>query len=159
MLLNKDGNTIENNSIQITDTKDLTLHDDQILPLQYWLDNKLGIKSNSNRIAIWLNSDDDLDSLSEDISSIALIALNFPKFADGRAFSMAHLLRSKYGFKGHLRAIGKPIADQAQFIFRCGFDSVDVPEGDNIDIWSTEAKRMSLFYQRSVVNNQTQNLY
>ena len=159
MLLNKNGSTIENDSVIIYDVTGLTLHNDQILPLQYWLANKHHIKKSLNRIAIWVDSADNLESISEDIPSISLIALNFPKFADGRAFSMAHLLRGKYGFTGHLQAIGKPIADQAQFIFRCGFDSIDVPASDKVEIWQTEATRMGHFYQRSAVNVADQNLY
>lgn len=159
MLLNKDGETAENQNIIITDVEGLTLHDDQILPYAYWLAQKDQIKQKLNRVAIWLNSDDDIDSLSEDLSSISLIALNFPKFGDGRAFTMAHLLQDKYGFKGEIRAIGHPIADQAQFLFRCGVDSIDIPNEQDPQIWIKEATRMSRFYQRSAENVTSQSKY
>ncbi|NRA87586.1 MAG: DUF934 domain-containing protein [Rhizobiales bacterium] len=153
MLLNKDGSNSKNLSTIIHDTEDFTLHNDQILPLDYWLKNKAEIKQKLNRIVIWVNSDEDLDSLKEDLPSISLIAFNFPKYGDGRAFSMAHLLRGKYEYKGHIRAIGSPIADQAQFLFRCGVDSIDIPNGQSLEIWTTESKRMSRFYQRSEQND------
>ncbi|MCJ8324738.1 MAG: DUF934 domain-containing protein [Rhizobiales bacterium] len=152
MLLNDQGALAENQNIIITNTDSLTLHEDQILPFDYWLDQKEPIKQNLKSISIWLNSDDDIDALANDLSSISLIALNFPKFGDGRAFTMAHLLQEKYGFKGEIRAIGHPIADQAQFLFRCGVDSIDIPEGQDPNIWVKEATRMSRFYQRSVEN-------
>lgn len=152
MLLNKHGETAENQSIIITDTFGLTLHNDQILPLAHWLTYKAEIKQSLNRISIWLDSHDDLETLSQDLPNINLIALNFPKFGDGRAFTMAHLLQDKYGFEGEIRAIGHPIADQAQFLFRCGVDSIDIPEGQDPAIWVKEATRMSRFYQRSAEN-------
>lgn len=152
MLLNDQGQLAENQNIIIKNTDSLTLHNDQILPYAYWLEQKNTIKQQLSRISIWLNSNDDIDSLSEDLSSINLIALNFPKFGDGRAFTMAHLLQEKYGYKGEIRAFGHPIADQAQFLFRCGVDSIDIPEGQDPNIWVTEATRMSRFYQRSAEN-------
>ena len=152
MLLNKHGETAENENIIITDVDGLTLHDDQILPYAYWLEQKAEIKQKLNRVAIWLDSDDDIAELEDDLSSINMIALNFPKFGDGRAFTMAHLLQDKYGFEGEIRAIGHPIADQAQFLFRCGVDSIDIPDGQDPQIWVKEATRMSRFYQRSAEN-------
>lgn len=152
MLLNKQGETAENETIIINDVDGLTLHNDQILPYAYWLENKAEIKHKLTHIAIWLDSADDIDALSQDLESINLIALNFPKFGDGRAFTMAHLLQDKYGFEGEIRAIGHPIADQAQFLFRCGVDSIDIPQGQDPAIWVKEATRMSRFYQRSAEN-------
>lgn len=152
MLLNKQGETAENKTIIIKDVEGLTLHDDQILPYAYWLAQKAEIKQKLNRVSIWLDSHDDIAALSDDLSSIDMIALNFPKFGDGRAFTMAHLLQDKFGFKGEIRAIGHPIADQAQFLFRCGVDSIDIPEGQDPAIWVKEATRMSRFYQRSAEN-------
>ncbi|MBL1419725.1 MAG: DUF934 domain-containing protein [Alphaproteobacteria bacterium] len=152
MLLNKQGETAENENIIIRDVEGLTLHDDQILPYAYWLAQKAEIKQKLNRVAIWLDSHDDIEALSDDLSSIDLIALNFPKFGDGRAFTMAHLLQDKFNYKGEIRAIGHPIADQAQFLFRCGVDSIDIPDAQDPTIWVKEATRMSRFYQRSAEN-------
>ena len=56
------------------------------------------------------------------------IALTIPKFQDGRAYSMARLLRERHGFKGELRAIGEVLIDQIQPLLRCGFDAFDVTD-------------------------------
>ncbi|MGL1922230.1 MAG: DUF934 domain-containing protein [Hyphomicrobiales bacterium] len=159
MLINKNGSIAENENIIIEDAENLTLHNDQILPYAYWLAQKNEIKKNLNQVSIWLNSDDDIAALADDLPSISLIALNFPKFADGRAFTMAHLLQEKYGFHGEIRAIGTPIADQAQYMFRCGFDSIDIPHEQDPEIWVKEATRMSRFYQRSAENETAQSKY
>ncbi len=159
MLLNKNTKTVKNPSIIITDTTSLTLHNEQILPLEYWLENKQKIKQSLTHISLWLNSDDDLDSISQDLPYIHLIALNFPKYGDGRAFTLAHLLRSKHAYKGHIRAIGSPIADQAQFLFRCGFDSIQIPDNQDLKIWVKESTRMSRFYQKSEQNSSINSRY
>jgi uncharacterized protein (DUF934 family) len=52
-----------------------------------------------------------------------VIAVNFPKFTDGRGFSAARLLRERYGYQGELRAIGDVLRDQLQELERCGFDA------------------------------------
>ena len=55
-----------------------------------------------------------------------LVALDFPKFADGRAFSLAQLLRQRFGFKGELRAVGDVLLDELALMLRCGFDSFEI---------------------------------
>src|SRR5262245_26490122 len=67
-----------------------------------------------------------LDDIADDLPRFALIALNFPKFSDGRPFSMARLLREKFGFSGELRATGNVLSDQIPFMRRVGFDAFEV---------------------------------
>ena len=67
-----------------------------------------------------------MDDIAADLARFALIALDFPKFSDGRAYSTARLLREKYGFTGELRAMGNVLADQIPFMRRVGFDSFEV---------------------------------
>jgi phosphoadenosine phosphosulfate reductase len=67
-----------------------------------------------------------LDDIAADLSRFALIALSFPKFADGRAFSLATLVRDKHGFTGELRAVGNVLADQIPYMRRCGFTTYEV---------------------------------
>ena len=66
---------------------------------------------------------DDVDGLAPYLEQIALIAINFPAFGDGRGFSSARLLKERYGFKGEVRAIGHFILDQMPFLERCGVDT------------------------------------
>jgi len=60
------------------------------------------------------------------LGHLALIALDFPKFRDGRAYSQARLLRETFGFRGTLRATGDVLRDQFHFLVRAGFDSFEV---------------------------------
>src|SRR5439155_14573700 len=77
----------------------------------------------------------------------ALIALVFPKFSDGRAFSQARLLRERYGFRGELRATGQVLRDQFLFLLRAGFDAFEVTKDADAAAFTDAERRYSVFYQ------------
>jgi uncharacterized protein (DUF934 family) len=74
---------------------------------------------------------DDLVALGVD--KLPLIALYFPKFADGRNYSSARLLKERFDFKGELRAEGDILRDQLFYLSRCGFDTFELKEGQNVE--------------------------
>ncbi len=81
-----------------------------------------------------------------------LVALDFPKFADGRAFSLAQLLRQRFGFKGELRAIGDVLLDGLALMLRCGFDSFEIVNEPTLRALERGWKPpVSLYYQPSLV--------
>jgi uncharacterized protein (DUF934 family) len=81
-----------------------------------------------------------------------LIALDFPKFADGRAFSLAQLLRERFGYKGELRAIGEVLLDELALMLRCGFDSFEIANEPTLHALQRGWKpSVSLYYQPSLV--------
>jgi uncharacterized protein (DUF934 family) len=77
------------------------------------------------------------------------VALQFPKFRDGRAYSQARLLRETYGFRGTLRATGDVLRDQFHFLLRAGFDSFEVKKPADADAFAEAANRYSVVYQPS----------
>ena len=66
--------------------------------------------------------------LGDDVHRLSLVALEFPKFRDGRAFSWARMLRTRLGFKGEIRAVGDFLYDQINYQHRVGFDAWEVPD-------------------------------
>ena len=70
----------------------------------------------------------DIGTIAPDLARFALIAIAFPKFTDGRGYSLAHQLRSNFGFAGELRATGDILFDQLQLLARCGFDSFEIKD-------------------------------
>ena len=78
-----------------------------------------------------LEPTDDPRSLAERLPGLKLIAINFPKYGDGRGYSIARLLRERYGYKGELRAIGVVARDHLQLMVQCGFDSFQLREGED----------------------------
>lgn len=87
--------------------------------------NMFGSMSESDRAgvkAIWISPNDDFESSTDWLDQMELIAVDFPSFRDGRGYSIAYLLRTRYGWKGELRAIGDVLRDQLNYMRRCGFD-------------------------------------
>ena len=68
----------------------------------------------------------DVETLASELRAIGLIAIAFPKFTDGRGYSMGWLLRTRLGFKGEMRAIGDVLFDEMQLMSRCGFDTFEI---------------------------------
>lgn len=95
---------------------------------------------------IWPNSRD-VDDLVPHLDRLAAVALVFPTFRDGRAYTQARLLRERYGFRGELRATGQVLRDQFVFMLRAGFDAFDVVKQSDAEAFAGVAKRYSVFYQ------------
>jgi phosphoadenosine phosphosulfate reductase len=90
---------------------------------------------------------DAVDQLAE-AARRPLVALKFDKFADGRAFSYAELLRERHGFKGELRATGEVLLDEIAFMQRCGFTSFEVTDASTLRaLEEGRAPKGTLFYQ------------
>jgi uncharacterized protein (DUF934 family) len=95
---------------------------------------------------IWPNNRD-LDDLVPYLDRVALVALVFPTFRDGRAYSQARLLRERHGYEGELRATGQVLRDQFGFMLRAGFDAFDVKKQADAEAFGEAARRYSVFYQ------------
>jgi len=78
-----------------------------------------------------LQPTDDPAALAGRIGQLAVIAINFPRFADGRGYSIARLLRERYGYKGELRAIGEVARDHLHAMAQCGFDAFALRAGED----------------------------
>lgn len=96
---------------------------------------------------LYLTGDDDPALAREFFEHIDTIAIAFPKFADGRGYSIARLLRQRYGWKGELRAVGQILHDQLNYLHRCGFDVLEIQEGKDPERALDAFKDFSVTYQ------------
>jgi len=96
---------------------------DVLVPLAFWRARREELADRPGRMGVWLDSGEDPAEIAGDLERLALVAVNFPKFGDGRGFSTARLLRERYGYRGELRAVGDVLRDQLLFLARCGFDA------------------------------------
>ena len=78
-----------------------------------------------------LEPGDDPRSLAGRLPALKIVAVNFPKYGDGRGYSIGRLLRERYGYRGELRAIGAVARDHLQQLARCGFDAFQLREGED----------------------------
>jgi phosphoadenosine phosphosulfate reductase len=103
-----------------------------IVPLALWQSERSTLRARGD-VGVWLAPSDDPATLSGDIASLPLIAVDFPQFADGRGYSIARLLRDMHGFRGELRAIGDVLRDQLYALAECGFDAFAVRADRNAE--------------------------
>jgi len=120
-----------------------------ILPLALWLIRR--IEHHPARDAVWLGPDEEVESLKPWLKLIPLIALDFPSFRDGRAYSQAYLLRTRLGWLGELRAVGDVLRDQLSHMRQCGFDGFAVREDKSAEDALKGLAGMSVLYGRSVI--------
>jgi len=96
-----------------------------IVPLAVWLDRQAELAARGE-VGVWLAVTDDPATLAPSLPLLSLVAVDFPKFTDGRGYSIAYLLRSRFGYRGQLRAIGDVLPDQLFYMKRVGFDAFAV---------------------------------
>ena len=96
-----------------------------IVPLATWKAQRESLLARGE-VGVWLAPAEDPADLAADVAQLALVAVDFPQFTDGRGYSTARLLRQRYGFKGELRAIGDIQRDQLYYLHQVGFDAFAV---------------------------------
>jgi uncharacterized protein (DUF934 family) len=121
-----------------------------IVPLALWQGERsaLGLRTD---IGVWLKPSDDPDALAQDVGTLPLVAVDFPKFSDGRGYSIARLLREKHRFAGELRAIGDVLRDQLYYLRQCGFNAFAVRADRDLDDALKGLRDFSENYQATVV--------
>lgn len=121
-----------------------------IVPLNVWLAQRDNLKNRAD-IGVWLDSDETADQLGNDARQLPLVAVNFPTFMDGRAFSTARLLRERFGFTGELRAVGNFMRDQLCYLRRCGVNAFAFANPElNLEAALKSLNDFTEYYQASV---------
>ena len=82
---------------------------------------------------VWIAPEADFEAWASRLAQVPVVAIDFPSFRDGRGLSIGVMLRTRYGFRGELRAIGDVLRDQLEYMRRCGFDAFCVRADKNID--------------------------
>jgi uncharacterized protein (DUF934 family) len=124
-----------------------------IVPLKVWQlqrENLLDRAKNRADISVWFSSNEQAKELHSDLSLFTLLAVDFPKFADGRGYSIAYNLRTRFNYAGELRAIGDVLRDQLFYMQRVGFNSFAVRADKNIHDAIKGLTDFSEKYQSSV---------
>ncbi|MDY7579561.1 DUF934 domain-containing protein [Herbaspirillum sp. RTI4] len=103
-----------------------------IVPLTVWQAQTEKLKLRP-QLGVWLASNERPEELADQLASFQVIAVDFPKFVDGRGYSSAYNLRARLGYTGELRAIGDVLRDQLFYLQRVGFNAFAVRADKNID--------------------------
>lgn len=119
-----------------------------VLPLPVYL--AMDEQEARNIRAVWISPDDDFEPAVSRLLELDMIAIYFPVFRDGRGYSIAKLLRTRYGWRGELRTIGDVLRDQLNYMRRCGFDAFTVRADKNIEDAIKSFSFYSVSYQGGV---------
>jgi uncharacterized protein (DUF934 family) len=118
-----------------------------ILTLAQWQARGGDVRSDMP-LGLLIEPGQDIGIIAPDLARFALVAVAFPKFTDGRGYSLARQLRGHFGFAGELRATGEVLFDQLQLLARCGFDSFDIKDAVTIRLLEKGRRpRLGIFYQ------------
>jgi uncharacterized protein (DUF934 family) len=117
-----------------------------------WRAEREALSARADPVGVAIEPGKDAHEQLSEVANRPLVALDFPKFADGRAFSLAQLLRQRFGFKGELRAIGDVLLDELALMLRCGFDSFEIANEPTLRALQRGWKPpVSLYYQPGLV--------
>jgi uncharacterized protein (DUF934 family) len=121
-----------------------------IVPLALWKERRAELEARRAPLGVWLKPDDDPAEISSDLDKFSVVAVHFPKFTDGRGYSTAVLLRTRYGYRGELRAFGDVGRDQLFYLARCGFDAFRLAPQRDPEAALASLADFSVRYQGSV---------
>lgn len=142
-----DQQAVENTWLLIENTEDMATKtaENVLLPMEAYLE-----QSPQETIGVWLNNTVELnEELAEKLKTAPVIAINFPAFMDGRGFSIARLLRTRFGYSGEIRAVGHIIRDQLSYLSRCGFNAFCLQDDVDVEAALNSLKDFSESYQTS----------
>ena len=138
----------------IRDDAQQSVFEPSILPFETWKsrqDEKVLRAEHTSPDGILLLPDDQPEILVPWLSVIPMIAIDFPSFRDGRAYSLAYILRARLGWRGELRAVGDVLRDQLSHMRHCGFDAFAVREDKSVEDALKGLAGISVLYSRSVL--------
>lgn len=147
MALIKDGQLMDDAWAAVPDDAEVPSSGPVIISLSRWQTEREALSSRSDPIGVRLASHDQASDIASGLNRISLVALEFPTFRDGRAYSTARLLRERYGFQGELRAVGNVLRDQLLFMHRCGFNAFEIVSDDAVGSWNKAMEEFSACYQ------------
>lgn len=141
--------------VNVTDEDAIPETGDVILSLtRFEAEGDALLSSNSRRVGVRIESNEEIEVLAYDLPRIAVVALAFPKYRDGRAYTSARLLRERFHYQGQIRAVGDVLQEQAGFMVRVGFDAFEPNDGATPEAWTKAASRFRHVYQRAADDRQ-----
>ena len=118
-----------------------------IVSLARLLEDAVSLFAGGAEVGVLLKPEDDPAEAAPYLELLALVAIEFPKFNEGRGYSQARLLRSRYKFKGEIRAVGDVSRDRLLFMERCGCNAFALRPGESLDAALAAFSEISLRYQ------------
>ena len=147
MPLVKNGKTADDEFVHIADDAGIPGDGAILLSSAQFLGDAEALSRRAGKTGVIWPNNRDVDDLAPHLDRLAAVALVFPNFRDGRAYSQARLLRERFSYRGELRATGQVLRDQFVFMLRAGFDAFEVKKVADAEAFALTARRYSVFYQ------------
>jgi uncharacterized protein (DUF934 family) len=149
MALIKDGRLVDDPYLSITDEAEIPGQGPVIVSLTHWQKDSDRLRSRGEPFGVRLGSDEHPEAIADQVNQFAVIALEFPVFRDGRAYSYARLIRERYGFDGELRAVGDVLLEQLHYMDRVGFNAFEFDSDEPEKAFKIASQDFSVWYQPS----------
>lgn len=122
----KDGKVTTDSWFYVADGDEVPAEGPVIVSLARWQAEHNTLAARGDALGIRLESGQSPTVIKDDLARFAVVALEFPKFGDGRAYSYARILKDQLDYAGEVRAVGDVLRDQFRAMHRCGFDTLEV---------------------------------
>ena len=148
MPLWRDGRFADDSWTSLDDAAPIPERGAIVVSLARWRAERATLEGRADPVGVEIVAGKDAVASLAEAAARPLVALRFDKFADGRAFSYAELLRERHGFKGELRAVGEVLLDEIPLMQRCGFSSFVVTDANTFRaLEEGRLPKRTLFYQ------------
>lgn len=148
MALIKEKQLVDNDPwISVADGAPIPEKGDVLISWQRFDREDIDPETRDGRIGLRIEPEDDLLQVITHLPKVSLLAIDFPKFGDGRGYTKARLLRERYRYTGELRAVGEVLSDQLFYMLRCGFDSFELAPGKDTQAALRAFETFSVTYQ------------
>ncbi|MBA3455729.1 MAG: DUF934 domain-containing protein [Deltaproteobacteria bacterium] len=149
MKIIRDRTIVDDDFVHVTDGSEQAAATKPIVPLAEYVKSRETLLARHAAVGVRVPSDK-LPSDIPDLQRLALIAIEFPKFTDGRGYSVARMLRQRHAYRGELRAVGWVLRDQLLYLERCGFNAFEMKPGKPLDSGLEAFSEFSVRYQADV---------
>ena len=143
----KDNALIEDPFTYVPEGGEIPAEGPVIVTLDQWRTHREDLSRRGSALGVRLKSDESPELIADDLDRLAVVALEFPAFRDGRAYSYARILRERYGFDGELRAVGDVLRDQLHFMLRTGFNAFELTGDDPLGQLRAAIDDFTVWYQ------------
>jgi uncharacterized protein (DUF934 family) len=147
MPLVKGGQIADDGFVHVADGAELPAEGAILVTAARFLEGPEALLAREGKLGVIWPNNRDVEDLVPYLDRLGAVALVFPIFRDGRAYSQARLLRERFSYRGELRATGQVLRDQFVFMLRAGFDTFEVKKAADAEAFAQTAKRYSVFYQ------------
>ncbi len=143
----KDGKIQNDPFVRLDDDAPIPAQGAILIPAARLLADPDALLRRDAPVGVVLPNTQDVEAIVPYLNRLAAVALVFPIFRDGRAYSQARLLRERYGYRGELRATGQVLRDQFPFMLRAGFNAFEVKKPADAQAFEATTEHYTVFYQ------------